>query len=619
VMGTLRYMSPEQARGLDVDARTDIFSLGAVLYQLVTGRPPFDGATAYEVAAAVLTSEPPPIASSVPDIPPALDRVVAKALSKDRDARYQSMEALIADLEALRSPAPVSAPQSVPVSVPASNGRRWMLAAAAAVVVAVTGALGFALGFMGGGGDRPFESVAVLPLVHMGADADTEYLADGITETLINNLSQVSGLRVMSRSSVFRFKGQAADPQKVGQELQVDAVLAGRIEPRGDRFTINIELVSVADGRQLWGEQLTPALGDLLAVQAEVTRGVSERLRVRLTGEDERRLSQAPTRDPEAYREYLRGRFFWQKLTEASIAQAIESFLKAVQRDPEYAMAYVGLAESYTALGVDWLAPREAMPKAAAYANRALALDPNLPSAHAAMGIIKLTYEWDFPGAERELRYEGALASEAIESFTCALHYADPVGRNSDAIAALENALALDPLALPVNLELGCASYYGRRFDQAIRQFQGTLTLYPGHPFAIFELGRAYAQKGMYDEALAALATAGADARDWPPIVTETAYVQARAGNRDGARQLLAGLLEQRGKRYVDAYLLAGVAVGLGDIDRAFAWLDEAVEARSGYLPWLNVEPKWDLLRDDGRYGALAKRIGLPLPERVTK
>jgi tetratricopeptide (TPR) repeat protein len=398
----------------------------------------------------------------------------------------------------------------------------------------------------------------------------------------------------------------------VGRELNVRAVLTGHVQPQGDDIVIGLELVDVRDGRQLWGAQYRRKAGDLVQAQEDISRAVSERLRLRLTGADADHLNEAPTTNGEAYQLYLKGRFAWRQLTEEGLTRSIEYFLQAVQKDPDYALAYSGLADAYIALGSDALPPHEAMPKAAAYARKALALDPDLVDAQVAVGIVKLIYDWDWPGAEAALRFDRVLTSSSVDAFSCSLHYADVMGRNREMIEALHGALATDPVSLRINLELGCASYYGRQYDQAIRQFQGTLTLYPDHPVASWEIGRAYGQKQMHADAIAALQKVKGSSGDWPPIVSELAYVHARSGRRREALARLNELTEQSARRFVDPYLFAAVHAGLGETDQTFLWLDKAVAARSGWIPWLKIEPKWDGIRSDSRFAALLQRVGLP-------
>ncbi len=607
IVGTVHYMSPEQARGQPVDHRTDLFSLGVVLYEMATGQRPFRGATSLDVLAAILHEDPAPLSDVASNVPLELSAIVAKALRKDPEARYQSAKDLLNDLKALQ------ATGVRPVPVPAALKRTWFSARIGAAALGLGVIVAAAAYFGRDAGRGPIDSIAVLPLANSGTSPDTEYLADGLTDSIIADLSDLPDLRVVARSSVWRFKGKAVDPPTAGRELHVQALVIGRVEARGDRLSIAVELVDARDSRRLWGETYDRPAGDLLLVREHIARAVRSDLQAR-RGVTATALVPAPaTTDVEAYQFLLKGAFSYRKLTEAGLKQAVDYYLQALQRDSNYALAHVGLAESYIVLGADYWPPVEAMPKAAAHATRALQLAPDLPGAHAAMGIIRLVYDWNWAEAEKELRQQRVRQSDAIESLSCALHYADPVGRNAEAIAALESALAADPISLATNLELGCASYYGRHFDRSIRQFTDTIALYPDHPGLVFGLSRAYTQKGLYAAAIAALTPARALSGDWPPIISELGYAHARAGNIAQAKALGAELERQSATRFVDPYLLAVIAIGLGDRDRALRHLGQAVAVRSGWLPWLKIEPKWDDLHADARFAALLRRIGLSM------
>jgi len=612
VVGTIDYMSPEQARGQAVDHRSDVFSLGVVLFETLTARRPFAGATAVDRIAAILNHDAGVPSALVAGVPAELDRIVRKAMRKDAGERYGSIGEMLADLKALRRD--LDATTTRTTATPARRSSSMRHATTAAIVVALAMAAAFGYARLAPARPGPaIDSVAVLPFTHSGADANMAFLADGLSETVTSNLSQLSGLRVMSRTAAERYRAKTGDPQGVGRELNVRAVLVGTVAPRGDMVTINLELVDVTDGRQLWGRQYPRPLADLVQLQSEISRDVAETLRPRLTGTEQQHLRQLPTANADAYQLYLRGRFFARKLTGDGLQSAIENYTQAVVKDPTFVQAHVGLAEAYILQGTDFLAPREVMPRAMAHAVTALELQPDFPDAHAALGIVKLAYEWDWKGAAQELSYGRTIESPAIESFSCALHYADPLGRNQDAIAALQSAVASEPQSLSSNLELGCASYYGRRYDQAVRQFRGTLELYPKHEGALFSLGRALVQQGRPDEAITEMTAALRGLDSWPQIVSELGYAHARLGHTAAARQMLAQLAAEAKLRFVDPYLVAAVHAGLGEKDAAFAGLNRAADDRSGWLPWLKVEPKWEPLHNDPRFADLLRRVGLPV------
>jgi serine/threonine-protein kinase len=571
VMGTLQYMSPEQMLGREVDQRTDIFSFGIVLNEMASGR-------------------------AFPELEP----IIRKCSERDRERRYQSAKELLVDLKNLQRATVAVLPR-----------RRGVFFVIAAAIVALAVAAGLYLSTRRDGAGRTIESVAVLPFVNAGADPEMEYLADGITENIINNLSQLSQLKVMSRSSVFRYKGRGPDPQAAGKELNVEAVLIGRVVPHGKRLAINLELIDVSDSRQLWGEQYNPNLDDLIEVQTEISREVSDKLQLRLTGSQQQQLARRPTENGDAYQSYLKGRFYWSKVSEEGFRKAIDFYQQAVEKDPKFAEAYVGIADSYIALGTDYVSPRNSMPQAKLYAGKALAINNGFAEAHSSIGIIKLVYDWDWPGAAEEFRHHLSLSPQSVDSFSCSLHYADPMGRNDEAIAGIKKALALDPSSLPPNLELGCASYYGRHYDESIKQLRETLAMYPLHPTVSFGVARAYVQKKMYGEAISILSEAKSPSGDWPPIVAELGYAYAGMGERKQAQKFLDELKQQASHRYVDPYLLAVVYEGLGDKDRLFTELDNAFAERSTWLPWLKLDPKWDNVHSDPRFTSLVKRVGL--------
>ena len=433
VMGTANYMSPEQARGLAVDERTDIFSLGVVIYEMIAGRAPFEGQTASDVIASILSREPPPLARHSREVPETLERIITKALRKDTQERYQTARELVTDLRLLKHRSEVE--RELELSRPPESGRGQPIidtageravpssgvaqdttssagylltrvmrhrAAFAVVALAILGLAVAGVYFLGERG-RSIESVAVLPFVNLGADTDTEYLADGITESLINSLTQLPELRVTARSMVFRYKGHAVDPQTVGRNLQVGAVVTGRLVQRDGNLNVQTELVDVANGSQIWGKQYDRKLSDLLALHEEITNEIIERLLLRLSGEEKKRLIRRYTDNAEAYQLYLKGRYYFDKRTAEGVRQSIGYFQEAIKKDPNYAIAYAGLANSYNPSDLV-LPPRETMTKAKTAAARALELDASLPEAHTAQARVLLFYDWDWLGAESELK-----------------------------------------------------------------------------------------------------------------------------------------------------------------------------------------------------------------------
>ncbi len=597
VMGTPAFMSPEQARGLPIDARSDVFSFGALFYELLAGRPAFSGATPSDIVAAVLNSTPPPVQELRAEIPESLCAIAQKCLQKSPADRYQSADALLAELKFAQAQG----------MAPARRGPRRRTLALAAVGIAVA---------LAGGAvvyrllpQAAIDSVAVLPLKNEGGP-DLDYIADGLTESLIGDLSQAPDLMVISRSTAFRYKGRDVDPTLVGPALGVKAILVGRVRQRENRLIATFELIDVRDGRRLWGAEYNRLFDDLAQTQQEISREVFDKLRVRLSASARRAVDKRQSVAAGAYQMLLKGAFHFDQQTEASFRRAIDYYQKAVALDSNYALAYAGLASTMVSLA-DTNPPRETLPQARNYALKALELDPALPEAHVALALVKLLHDWDWKGAEAEFRYDPALKPSAGETFACYLHYPDALGRAEEAAAHLLKLQSVDAGSALLANEVGCTSYYGRRYDQAISQSLKSLTLDPNYLFGYHNTGRAYAQKQMYGEAIEILEKGRAIDPDWPFIASELAYVHAATGDRNKALKMMAQLETLSKRRYVDPYLMAVASVSLGDNAVVLEWLEKAYAARSTSMPWLKVEPKMDPLRNDPRYGDLLRRIGL--------
>jgi eukaryotic-like serine/threonine-protein kinase len=658
VMGTVSYMSPEQARGKSVDARSDIFSLGVVVYELIAGRAPFEGETTTDVLAAILKSEPPPLARYLSDAPAELQRIVSKALRKDKEERYQTAKDLLIDLKGLKDELDAQArlerstsPEAGAVALSTSSGAAVTSAKeyadrtsgrttssaeyivtsikqnkkATAVVLAIllVGCAG--LYFLvrpsappkqadetGAAQPKAISSLAVLPFANASHDPDAEFLSDGISESLINSLSQLSGLKVMARTTAFRYKGNDADPQAVGRELKVDAVLTGKITWQGDSLIVQADLINAADGSQMWGERYSRKVSGILAVQDEIARQISERLRLKLTGREEKLLAKKYTENTDAYQLYLKGRFQWNRRTGESLKNAVEFYKRAIELDPNYALAYVGLAECYVLFEVFSVAPaRESMPQAKAAVEKALELDDSLAEAHAALGYYLTLFAWDKPAAEREFRR----AIELNPNYPTAHHWYGSVlaamGRFDESIAEGKRAEELDPLSPIISTDVGVNLFYARRFDEAIAQFKHALTLDTNFYFMHSSLGIAYDAKGMYAEAISAFRKAIELGND-PWDVAFLARSLARAGQRAEAVKLLGQLKAESARRYVSKFSIALIYAALGDKDQAIAWLEKDFAERTFSPPFYAVDPMLDDLRSDPRFADLVRRAASP-------
>jgi serine/threonine-protein kinase len=599
VMGTPLYMSPEQLRGEAIDARTDLWSLGVLAYELLSGVSPFRTASKEGIPSRILRDEPASL-RSVPGVPEWLVELVSQLLRKNPAERPQSASEVLGRLQDRNRDGRTSTQPPLP--------RKTMLAVGGLVLAGVL-TLGSWFALNRGGGS--IDSLAVLPFTNASGDPNTEYLSDGISESLINSLAEVRGLRIVPRSSVFRYKGKVADTQKIGRELQVRAVLTGRLLRRGDTLNVQTELVDVDRGSQLWGTQYNRKLADIISVQEEISREISQNLRLRLTGEEKQRLTKRYTQDSQAYQLYLKGRYFWDKRSPDALESAIEYFQQAIHQDPNYALAYVGLADAYAVLALfGERDPRLVMPKAKAAALKALEMDDGLGEAHVSLGWVSYSYDWDWPTAGKH--FERALALKPAYPPAHYLYslYLMAQGRFDDGLAEARRAVELDPLSLAARHYLEVQLFIGGRVDESIEECRRTLELDPGYAVSHAQLGQSYAEKGMYPEALAAFEKYSALSRGSPMSLAFLGYIHARTGDRAFALGVLDKLKALSKERYVSGMWFGLVYVGLGEKDEAFRSLETAYQEHANFLAYLRVLPWWRPLRSDSRFADLQRRIG---------
>ncbi|MEK6322717.1 MAG: protein kinase [Acidobacteriota bacterium] len=649
VMGTVNYMSPEQAKGKPVDARTDVFSLGVVIYEMATGRTPFQGDSSTEVLAAILDREPPPLARFEPEAPAELQRIVSKTLRKNREERYQTIKDLLIDLKNLRdelnfearlerSMSPESAarsgimtisgaaPATASVSAVSSDAVAARTTSSAEYVVSeikrhkrsallvlllllvTLAALAYFSFFRSG--SKSIDSIAVLPFTNTSGNTDSEYLSDGIAETLINSLSQLQQLRVVARSTAFRYKNKEVDPQQVGRDLNVRAVMTGRVRQLGDALSIQVDLVDATTGAQLWGEEYNRKISDILAVKQDISREITEKLRLKLTGEERKHLTGRETNNTEAYQSYLKGRYYWNKRTADGLKKAIGQFQLAIDRDPNYALAYVGIADSYLVLEQYAGTPAsETGPKAKAAADRALQIDDSLAEAHTSLASYYHS-AWQWKESEKAFKRSISLNP----NYPTAHHWYQillrAMGRLDEALAEIKRAQELDPLS-PI-LEVNIASVYINKgdLDSAMEHAKRLVELDPNFSLAHEPLGTVYIKQRRYTEALAAFQQDVASDRTSYSL-SNLGHAYAVAGRRDEAMAVLKELEGKYHRREALGQYLAAVYAGLDDKDQAFAWLEKDFQAHSGTLDFVTVKAGFDSLRSDPRYADLLRRMGL--------
>lgn len=630
IIGTASYMSPEQAKGKEVDARTDIFSFGVVLYELIASGPPFEGATPIEILAAIIHKDMKPLPA---DVPAEITRIIQKCLQKERTERYQTIRDVLNDLkdvkddldsqrnfkptithddeggtQILEATTLDEIKQNTNPTVQGQPTRRYLTIALVAVLLLASGFFGYRY-------FRPasnqIESIAVMPFVNEGGNQDIEYLSDGMTETLISSLSQIPNLSVKARSTVFFYKGKETTPKKIGEELGVQAVLLGRVAQRGDDLRLSLELVDAQTQDVLWSDTYNRKQSELVSLQSEIAREVSTKLKSKLSGTDVAKVEKKYTDNAEAYQLYLKGKYYWNKRTGESLQQAAELYRQAIEKDSNYALAYSGLAETYVLFSSYDVSPAsDSMPQAKAAALRALAIDDSLAEAHTALGFYLSFYEWDRAGADKEFRR----AIELKPSYATAHHWFSAslatVKRFDESIAECKLAENLDPLSPIITTNLADTLVQARRYDEAIAEYKRTLLRNPNFAYAHRALGWAYGLSGRYAEAIAETRKA----IELDRATSAKGYLGlwlAKSGKRDEALKLLSDLKQESTQKYVQSYTIALIYIGLGDKDEALNWLEKEMSGHSELSSNFGIAPELDFLRSEPRFNEMLKRMNL--------
>jgi len=614
-LGTISYMSPEQVRVKEVDARTDLFSFGAVLYEMATGKLPFRGESSGVIFDGILNRDPVLPARLNPDVPPKLEEIINKCLEKDRNLRYQHASDIRTDLQRLKRDTEstrIVATQASPDKT-LKRGKLWGVLAACIAVIGL-GAVG--TWYLRSGRTGKIDSLAVLPFTNGGGDANTEYLSDGITESLIDNLAHVPQLKVKSRNSVFYYKGKAVDVQKVGNDLGVSALVSGRVVPRGDTVEVSTELIDVRDNTEIWGQHYSGQSADIISLQQQIAGDIAEKLRSKLSTSEKQQVTKQGTQNPEAYELCLKGRYYWNKQTPSDIATAISYFNQAIAKDPGYALAYSGLADAYSALAnISGSRPSENFPKSNAAARKALELDATLARPHAVLGINEMEYDWDFAGGEAEYKKAFELdPNDATGHWWYAYNIALIGGREQEALAEVNRAYQLDPLAPVISMVTGYVHIFARQYNEAIVACKKVANENPTFALAHACLQDAYWGKRMYPQVIEELKAFGqlSGDRDVSDFASALEQGFRSAGWKGALRKGIENRKVRRKTGYSSAYGIASMYAELGEKDQAFRWFDTAYQERDLYLLGLKTDFSLDPIRSDPRFAELVRKVGLP-------
>jgi len=613
-LGTVAYMSPEQVRAKELDARTDLFSFGAVLYEMATGTLPFRGESSGVIFNAILERPPVSPVRLNPDLAPKLEEIINKTLEKDRTLRYQHASDIRTDLQRLKRDTETTRISSVQAS-PHQRPKRRKLWLVAAACVTVIGLAAVATWFLRSGRGSQINSLAVLPFTNVSGDANSDYLSDGITESLIANLTHVPQLKVKSRNSVFRYTGKDVDVQKASSELRVSALITGRVTPHGETLEVSAELTDIRDNTEIWGQHYSTKSADIISLQQQIAGDIAARLRSGMNSSERQQVTKQGTQNPDAYELYLKGRYYWNKRTAVDVKTAISYFNQAIAKDPAYALAYAGLADSYSALPVYGGAPSENYPKGNAAARRALELDPSLARPHAVLGSNEMEYDWDFVGGETE--YKKALQLDPNDATTHSWYAQDIAmigGREEEALAEINRAHQLDPMSPIISANTGAIYVLAGRYDEAIAVCKKAANADPTFAETHGCLMGAYWGKRMYPQVIEELKVYGQLSGDRNISVFASAMEQ---GFRSGGWKvaLTKGIEISKAQRktgYSSACQIADLYADLGDNDQAFQWLNTAYQERDTYLLGLKTDFSLDPLHSDPRFAELVRKVGLP-------
>jgi len=617
-MGTVAYMSPEQARGEELDARSDLFSFGAVLFEMGTARVAFSGPTSAVIFHAILERTPPFPSAVNPKLPSRFDEIVSKALEKDRALRYQSAAEIGADLKRLKRDTDTSRVTAVTGAAsaaanPARSMKSRMGLIAAGLSVAVVLALALLFGVKRAK-ETSMDSVAVLPIVNATGDPNAEYLSEGITQDLVSTLSQLPNLKVVSLASAYRYKGKSINPPTVARELGVHTILTGRMVQRGNDLSISAEFVDAEHDRVMWSKQYQWKLPDVPHIQTEITQDITENLKLNLSGAQKSRLAQHPTENGEAYQLYLRGRFYWNKRNAEGVSKALGYFQQAIDRDPNYALAYAGLADCYyvTFFNNFTISQAESAAKSRAAATKALELDPSLAESHVSMGQVLENFDWGFESAEREFRRALLINPGYATGLQWYAELLENLGRYDEALVMIRRAQDADPFSLIINAVYGQILSRSGRTKEAVAQFQKTLDLERNFSLGHFLFGLTLVRDGKNEEAVKELEQAVQFSPESSVYRSMLAYVYAQTGRIEEARRILGGVIQEAKSDRASWMDVAGIYASLGEKDHAFATLEMAFQRRDSRMTMLLNHEALMPLRSDPRLSDLVRRVGLP-------